>query len=74
MFKNKGTVLRSLLAALLNALHTDQNDWFLPAHRRGIRGGMDPATELARTYLQRVVRWWAGKGTAAKAQRFSMYL
>ncbi|AYO94662.1 hypothetical protein DB811_17795 [Xanthomonas perforans] len=27
---------------------------------------MDAATELTRTYLQRVRRGWAGKGTAAK--------
>ncbi|ASK97311.1 hypothetical protein XcvCFBP7112P_14655 [Xanthomonas citri pv. vignicola] len=25
---------------------------------------MDAATELTRTYLQRVLRWWAGKGPA----------
>ncbi|PPU74682.1 hypothetical protein XmelCFBP4644_01855 [Xanthomonas melonis] len=55
--KNKGTALRSLLAALLNALHTYQHDWSLPTHRRGTLGGMDAATELAWTYLQRVLRW-----------------
>ncbi|AKK63053.1 hypothetical protein ACQR5V_03800 [Xanthomonas oryzae pv. oryzicola] len=74
MFKNKGTALRSLLAALLNALHTDQHHWFLPTHCRGTLGGMDATAELTRTYVQRVLRWWAGKGAAAKAQRFSMYL
>ncbi|PTY29266.1 hypothetical protein XAP3CFBP6996_016075 [Xanthomonas citri pv. fuscans CFBP 6996] len=30
---------------------------------------MDAATELTGTYLQRVLRWWAGKGPAANAQR-----
>ncbi|RFF37528.1 hypothetical protein DZD52_16165 [Xanthomonas nasturtii] len=29
---------------------------------------MDAAPELTRTYLQRVPRWWAGKGPAAKPQ------
>ncbi|AVQ07229.1 TPA: hypothetical protein HH295_08315 [Xanthomonas vasicola pv. zeae] len=29
---------------------------------------MDAATELTGTYLQRVPRWWAGKGPAAKPQ------
>ncbi|PPU37599.1 hypothetical protein XspCFBP7912_00455 [Xanthomonas sp. CFBP 7912] len=29
---------------------------------------MDAATELTWTYLQRVLRWWAGKGPAVKAQ------
>ncbi|QBG90149.1 hypothetical protein EYC55_12040 [Xanthomonas oryzae] len=48
--------------------HTDHLHWSLPAHRRGTRGGMDAATELTRTYLQRVPRWWAGKDPAAKPQ------
>ncbi|PPU36252.1 hypothetical protein XspCFBP7912_07910 [Xanthomonas sp. CFBP 7912] len=54
-------------------MRTDQLDWSLPAHRRGTLGGMDAATERTWTYLQRVLRWWAGKGSAAKAQmiRFS---
>ncbi|PPV03356.1 hypothetical protein XvhCFBP2543_07415 [Xanthomonas vasicola] len=29
---------------------------------------MDAAKEHTRTYLQRVLRWWAGKGPAAKPQ------
>ncbi|QBG85577.1 hypothetical protein EYR27_19460 [Xanthomonas oryzae] len=29
---------------------------------------MDAATELTGTYLQRVLRWWAGKGPAANAK------
>ncbi|QBG85365.1 hypothetical protein EYR27_17985 [Xanthomonas oryzae] len=29
---------------------------------------MDAATELTWTYVQRVPRWWAGKGPAASAQ------
>ncbi|NMI16088.1 hypothetical protein E1J29_03220 [Xanthomonas hortorum pv. vitians] len=29
---------------------------------------MDAAEELTWTYLQRVPRWWAGKGPAAKPQ------
>nr|WP_305956382.1 hypothetical protein [Xanthomonas oryzae] len=45
--------------------HTDHlHHWSLPAHRRGTLGGMDAATELTRTYLQRVPQWWAGKGPA----------
>ncbi|BAE69698.1 hypothetical protein [Xanthomonas oryzae pv. oryzae MAFF 311018] len=47
----------------------DQLDWSLPAHRRGTLGGMDAATELTRTHLRRVLRWWAGKGPAASVQR-----
>ncbi len=47
----------------------DQRDWSLPAHRRGTLGGMDAATELTRTHLRRVLRWWAGKGPAASVQR-----
>ncbi|QER95806.1 hypothetical protein FLG15_18365 [Xanthomonas phaseoli pv. dieffenbachiae] len=46
-------------------MRTDQRDWSLPAHRRGIVSGMDAAPELTRPYLQRVLRWWA----EAKAQR-----
>ncbi|SON93651.1 hypothetical protein XFF6990_120071 [Xanthomonas citri pv. fuscans] len=34
----------------------------MPAHRRGTLGGMNAATELTGTYLQRVLRRWAGKG------------
>ncbi|RJS01850.1 hypothetical protein [Xanthomonas sp. CFBP 7698] len=49
-------------------MRIDHLDWSLPAHRRGTLGGMDAATELTRTYLQRVLRWWAGKGPAATAQ------
>ncbi|PNV28987.1 hypothetical protein xavtCFBP7764_12215 [Xanthomonas citri] len=45
--------------------YSDQLDWSLPAHRRGTLGGMDAATELTWTYLQRVPRWWADKGPAA---------
>ncbi|AZR22046.1 hypothetical protein FQJ88_15930 [Xanthomonas vasicola] len=55
-----------MLVDVLKALHADQRDWSLPAPRPGTRGGMDAATELKRTYLQRVLRWWAGKGAAAK--------
>ncbi|PPT30868.1 hypothetical protein XaCFBP7622_11530 [Xanthomonas arboricola] len=40
-------------------------DWSLPAHRRGTLSGMDAAPEPTRTYLRRVLRWWAGKGPAA---------
>ncbi|QNM61439.1 hypothetical protein XHV734_2676 [Xanthomonas hortorum pv. vitians] len=53
---------------MLKAMHTDHLDWPLPAHRRGTLRGMDAAQELTRTYLQRVPRWWAGKGPAAKPQ------
>ncbi|ASK91581.1 hypothetical protein XAP3CFBP6996_016415 [Xanthomonas citri pv. fuscans CFBP 6996] len=55
-------------------MHTDQLDGSLPAHRRGSLGGMDAATELTWTYLQHVLRWWAGKGPAAKPQigRFAL--
>ncbi|AYO93727.1 hypothetical protein DB818_09380 [Xanthomonas perforans] len=53
---------------MLKTLHTDQLDWSLPAHRRGTLGGMDAATELTGTYLQRVLRWWAGKDPAVSAQ------
>ncbi|TXD42606.1 hypothetical protein TR80_014150 [Xanthomonas campestris] len=50
-------------------MRTDHLDWSLPAHRRRTLGGMDAATELTGTYLQRVLRWWAGKGLAAHMQR-----
>ncbi|PPT16909.1 hypothetical protein XaCFBP7622_20965 [Xanthomonas arboricola] len=30
---------------------------------------MDAAPEPTRTYLRRVLRWWAGKGPAAHSQR-----
>ncbi|EFF45141.1 conserved hypothetical protein [Xanthomonas citri pv. aurantifolii str. ICPB 11122] len=33
----------------------------MPAHRRGTLGGMDAATELTRTYFQRVRRRWAAR-------------
>ncbi|ASY86764.1 hypothetical protein C7T86_12480 [Xanthomonas citri pv. malvacearum] len=49
-------------------MHTDQRDWPLPAHRRGTLGGMDAATALTGTYLQRVLRWWAGKGPRSKRE------
>ncbi|RFF39661.1 hypothetical protein DZD52_09350 [Xanthomonas nasturtii] len=49
-------------------MHTDQLDWSLPAHRRETLSGMDAAPELTWTYLQRVLRWWAGKGHAANAK------
>ncbi|APO95797.1 hypothetical protein BJD12_12470 [Xanthomonas vesicatoria ATCC 35937] len=49
-------------------MRTDHLDGSLSAHRRGTFGGMDAAKELTRTYLQRVPRWWAGKGPAAKLQ------
>ncbi|PPT72354.1 hypothetical protein XarbCFBP8150_04520 [Xanthomonas arboricola] len=42
-------------------MHTDHFHWSLPAHRRGILRGMDAAPEPTRTYLRRVLRWWAGK-------------
>ncbi|PPU58655.1 hypothetical protein XcodCFBP4690_20035 [Xanthomonas codiaei] len=48
-------------------MHADHLDRPLPARRRGTLGGMDAATELTWTYLQRVLRWWAGKGPAANA-------
>ncbi|APO97260.1 hypothetical protein BI313_08325 [Xanthomonas vesicatoria] len=49
-------------------MRTDKLDRPLPAHHRGTLGGMDAATELTGTYLQRVLRWWAGKGPAANAK------
>ncbi|MCC8504060.1 hypothetical protein LN562_21690, partial [Xanthomonas euvesicatoria pv. euvesicatoria] len=54
--------------ALLATMRTDHLARSLPAHRRGTLSGMDAAPELTRTYLQRVPRWWAGKGPAAKLQ------
>ncbi|PPT37405.1 hypothetical protein XarjCFBP7653_14665 [Xanthomonas arboricola] len=50
-------------------MHTDHLDWPLPARRRGTLSGMDAAPEPTRTYLRRVLRWWAGKGPAAHLQR-----
>ncbi|PPU94091.1 hypothetical protein XpopCFBP1817_10180 [Xanthomonas populi] len=49
-------------------VHTDPLDWSLRAHRRGTLSGMDAAQEPTGTYLRRVLRWWAGKGPAAKPQ------
>ncbi|PPT32512.1 hypothetical protein XaCFBP7622_05110 [Xanthomonas arboricola] len=48
--------------------HTDHLHSPLPAHRRGTLSGMDAAPEPTRTYLRRVLRWWAGKGPATKRQ------
>ncbi|OQP70562.1 hypothetical protein IA54_016115 [Xanthomonas phaseoli pv. syngonii LMG 9055] len=45
----------------LKAVQNNQFNWSLPAHRRGTGGGMDDATELTWMYLQRVLRWWAGR-------------
>ncbi|PPT44768.1 hypothetical protein XarbCFBP8132_01945 [Xanthomonas arboricola] len=53
---------------MLKTIHTDHLDRSLPAHRRGTLSGMDAAPEPTRTYLRRVLRWWAGKGPAAKRQ------
>ncbi|MFS8404974.1 hypothetical protein EIQ22_20120 [Xanthomonas campestris pv. campestris] len=50
-------------------MRTDHLDWSLPAYRRRTLGGMDAATELTGTYLQRVLRWWADKDPAAHLQR-----
>ncbi|PPU36971.1 hypothetical protein XspCFBP7912_03810 [Xanthomonas sp. CFBP 7912] len=36
---------------------------------RGAVGGMNAAPELIGTYLQRVLRWWVGKGSVAHARR-----
>ncbi|PPU35678.1 hypothetical protein XspCFBP7912_09230 [Xanthomonas sp. CFBP 7912] len=55
-------------------MHTDHLHWSLPAHRRGTLGGMDAATEPTGMYLRRVLRWWAGKGPAAKAQMIRLRL
>ncbi|PPV07319.1 hypothetical protein XbrCFBP1976_07990 [Xanthomonas bromi] len=52
----------------MNAVHTDQLGWSLPAHRRVTLGGMDAAKDLTGTYLQRVLRWWAAEGPAAELQ------
>ncbi|QBG98105.1 hypothetical protein EYC55_20505 [Xanthomonas oryzae] len=49
-------------------MHTDQLDWSLPAHRRRTLGGLDATRLLARTYVQRVLRGWAGKGRATRPQ------
>ncbi|PPU54501.1 hypothetical protein XdyCFBP7245_17715 [Xanthomonas dyei] len=62
----ENTAPERVLLALLKAAHTDPLHRSLPAHRRGTFGGMDAAKELTWTYLQRVLRWWAGKGPAAK--------
>ncbi len=51
-----------------SSMRTDPLDRSLPAHRRGTLSGMDAAPEPTGTYLQRVPRWWAGKGPAAKPQ------
>ncbi|PPT37392.1 hypothetical protein XabCFBP2524_08660 [Xanthomonas axonopodis pv. begoniae] len=48
---------------------TEQGDWSLPAHRRGTLDGLHAARELTWTYLQRVLRWCAGKSPAASAKR-----
>ncbi|PPT54307.1 hypothetical protein XarbCFBP8138_16160, partial [Xanthomonas arboricola] len=53
---------------LLLSMHTDHLGKSLPAHRRGTLRGMDAAQEPTRTYLRRVLRWWAGKDPAAKLQ------
>ncbi|PPT76195.1 hypothetical protein XaplCFBP3122_10700 [Xanthomonas arboricola pv. populi] len=49
-------------------MHTDHLDGSLSVHRRGTLSGMDAAPEPTRTYLRRVLRWWAGKGPAANPQ------
>nr|WP_236611362.1 hypothetical protein [Xanthomonas vasicola] len=59
------------VAALLKTPHTDEMDWSLPAYRRAPLGGMDAAKELTRTYLQRVLRWWAGEGLQPVAVQLS---
>ncbi|QWN24678.1 hypothetical protein DGM85_10505 [Xanthomonas phaseoli pv. phaseoli] len=41
----------------------------MPAHRRGTLGGMHAARELTWTYLQRVLRWWAGKALQQARRR-----
>ncbi|AZR22298.1 hypothetical protein FQJ88_01780 [Xanthomonas vasicola] len=48
-------------AGALPTTRTDHLDWSLPTHRRATLGGMDAATELTWTYLQRVLRWWAAR-------------
>ncbi|RFF37463.1 hypothetical protein DZD52_16595 [Xanthomonas nasturtii] len=54
---------------MLKTLRNDQLDWSLPAHRRGTLSGMDAAPEPPGTDSRHVLRWWAGKGPAAKVQR-----
>ncbi|MXV45946.1 hypothetical protein DYQ94_03265 [Xanthomonas sp. LMG 8993] len=49
-------------------MRTDHPDRSLPAYRRGTLSGMDAAPEPTRTYLRRVLRWWADKGPAANPQ------
>ncbi|PPU74099.1 hypothetical protein XmelCFBP4644_06605 [Xanthomonas melonis] len=49
-------------------LRTDALDWSLFAHRCGTLRGMDAAQEPTRTYLRGVLRWWTGKGLAARQQ------
>ncbi|PPU56415.1 hypothetical protein XdyCFBP7245_09745 [Xanthomonas dyei] len=46
---------RTVANCSVETLCTDRLDWSLPAHRRRTLGGMDAATELTRTYLQRVL-------------------
>ncbi|MBB3812092.1 hypothetical protein FHY13_000398 [Xanthomonas arboricola] len=58
-----------VLIVLLKTMHTEHLDGSLPAHRRGTLSGMDAAPEPTRTYLRRVLRWWAGKGPAVNLQR-----
>ncbi|AVQ09193.1 TPA: hypothetical protein HH295_12700 [Xanthomonas vasicola pv. zeae] len=48
-------------------MRTDHLNWSLPAYRHRTPGGMDAAKEPTVRYLQRVPRWWAGKGPAATA-------
>ncbi|APP79856.1 hypothetical protein E1J23_09570 [Xanthomonas gardneri] len=52
----------------MHTAHSDHSDRSLPAHRRGTLCGMDAAEEPTWTYLRRVLRWWAGKGPAARPQ------
>ncbi|TWQ09596.1 hypothetical protein FQK02_13200 [Xanthomonas vasicola] len=59
--KEKGKAVCRLLC---RTMRTDHRDWSLPAHGRRTLGGMDAAPELTGTYLQRVLRWWAGKDPA----------
>ncbi|RJS05615.1 hypothetical protein XnspCFBP7698_05345 [Xanthomonas sp. CFBP 7698] len=47
-------------------MHADHLHWSLPAHRRRTLSGMDAAPEPPGTDSRRVLRWWAGKGPAAK--------
>ncbi|MFS8426640.1 hypothetical protein D0A38_19755 [Xanthomonas campestris pv. incanae] len=48
---------RTVANCSVETLRTDHLDWSLSAHRRRTLGGMDAATELTGTYLQRVLRW-----------------